>query len=133
MTKTGNNFERSALSKWLDENGDVCPVSRKPLSCSDIVSNANLKWEISQWQLYYGDMTTEMSRLELDLKLTKAQMISKEYHVSDILHALTGDLNSAEEQDNKAKQITEAWAVQGAPDVLDLLDDVLDTVEAVEA
>ncbi|KAL3930998.1 MAG: hypothetical protein SGBAC_011511 [Bacillariaceae sp.] len=130
MTKTGHNFERDALSKWMDENGEKCPMTKKPLFPSDVVSNANLKWEISQWQLYYGDMTTEMSKLELDLKLTKAQMMSKEYYVSDILHALTGDVISAEEQDTKAKKITETWAQQGAPDVLDLLDDVLEAVEA---
>mmetsp|Transcript_38611 Transcript_38611/g.93348 ORF Transcript_38611/g.93348 Transcript_38611/m.93348 type:complete len:249 (-) Transcript_38611:109-855(-) len=130
MTKTGHNFERAALSKWLDENGDICPMTKKPLTASQIVSNPNLKWEISQWQLYYGDMTTEMSKLELDMKLTKAQMMSKEYHVSDILHALTGDAISEEEKDGKAKEITKAWANQGAPDVLDLLDDVLEAVEA---
>ena len=82
MTRSGHNFERSALSKWLEENGEICPMTKKPLSGADIVSNANLKWEISQWQLYYGDMTTEMSKLELDLKLTKATMISKPLRAS---------------------------------------------------
>eukprot|EP00980_Cylindrotheca_fusiformis_P018320 scaffold5975_cov99-Cylindrotheca_fusiformis.AAC.5 len=126
MTKTGYNFERHALGKWLNDMGQICPVTKGPLRDSEIVSNAKLKWEISQWQLHYGDMATEISKLELETKLSKAVMVSKDYHISDILQALTGDMilkaeEGTEQEDEESKE---------SADVLDILDEVVSHVEA---
>jgi hypothetical protein len=127
MTKTGHNFERAALRKWMDDMGETCPVTSKPLSGATIVSNSKLKWEISQWQLYYGDMASEMSKLELETKLSKAEMVSKDYQISDILAALTGDVIAEAGSDGK----DEAQEDKKHPaDVLDILDEVVGAVEA---
>lgn len=126
MTKTGHSFERAALGKWLTDMGEICPVTKEPLKDSEIVSNSKLKWEISQWQLYYGDMTTEMSKLELETKLSKAEMVSKEYHISDILQALTGDMMISRAAGEEKLDDQKPAPV----DVLDILDEVVGHVEA---
>jgi hypothetical protein len=50
LSKTGYSFERAALLKWLHLQGNVCPVSGKPLQLSHIVSHSALKREIQFWR-----------------------------------------------------------------------------------
>ena len=116
--------------------GSTCPITKQPLATSDIVSNSKLKWEISQWQLNYGDASKEMSKLEFETKLSKATMISQDYHISDILLALTGQVEEElkgryDDEEEEKKEGTAAGGGDEAaePDVFDILDDVVDTVE----
>ena len=118
--------------------GSTCPITKQPLATSDIVSNSKLKWEISQWQLNYGDASKEMSKLEFETKLSKATMISQDYHISDILLALTGqveeELKGRYDEEEEKKEGTaggggDETTKPAEPDVFDILDDVVDTVE----
>lgn len=45
MTVHGFNFERAAIFEWLQEHG-TCPLSRRELSVSKMVSNIALKEKI---------------------------------------------------------------------------------------
>jgi hypothetical protein len=120
MTREGLNFERKAILKWLDEKGDICPISLKPLRPSGLVTNGKLQWEITQWQLHDGDASQEMSRLELEIKLSKAQIISRDFALGDILRVLT----SVEETSGG---VIESQTVKNR-DVLSVLDDVMNTL-----
>ena len=48
--------------------------------------------EIAHWQLHYGDAAQEMTRLELETKLSKVEMVSRDYQLADILLALTEEV-----------------------------------------
>jgi hypothetical protein len=122
VSKLGHSFEREAIRKWMDEMGAVCPITAEALNPSDMVTNNKLQWEIQQWQLAYGDGHEEMSRLELDTKLSKAMMVSQDYQMSDILKALT-------QAESEGRRTPMAEDKEEDEDVLALLDDVVDTVE----
>jgi hypothetical protein len=119
MTREGLNFERKAILKWLDEKGVVCPISGKKLKPSGLVTNNKLQWEIRQWQLHDGDSSKEMTRLELESKLSKAAMISQDFGIGDILRALTMEEEIEESAAQKEAQ---------ARDVLSVIDDVINTL-----
>jgi len=51
----GVNFERKAILKYLQENGNRCPLSGDSLTPSDLKSNTKLQWEI----LYVERQTKE--------------------------------------------------------------------------
>lgn len=120
MTREGINFERSAILKWLEQKGEKCPVTKKKLTMSGLVPNGKLRWEIQQWQLHEGDASKEMSKLELEGKLAKAEMVSRNFGLSDIVRALT--LN---EQTPEMKEETK---IMEKEDVLAVLDDVMDAL-----
>lgn len=115
VTKEGINFERKAILRWIDENGEVCPVTKTPLAVNGLVPNNKLQWEIKQWQLSYGDASQQMSELELEGKLNKAMMISREVPLSDIVLALAADSGAEPIAPKKMEKV----------DVSDVLDDVL--------
>jgi hypothetical protein len=49
MTRTGLNFEKAAILGWLSQGSGSCPLTRKPLTASDLVTNRNLKSQIHIW------------------------------------------------------------------------------------
>jgi hypothetical protein len=119
-TKEGINFERNAILRWLEEHeDDICPVTKQPLTMAGIIPNSKLQWEIKQWQLNYGDASQEMSELELQGKLSKAMMISRDVPLSEIVLALAAE-----------EGITPSAPVKKntKEDVQNVLDDVLDTL-----
>jgi hypothetical protein len=119
-TKEGINFERNAILRWLDEHEEeVCPVTKKPLAMAGLIPNSKLQWEIKQWQLNYGDASQQMSELELEGKLSKAMMISRDVPLSDIVLAL-----AAEEGATASAPVVK----NTKEDVQNVLDDVLDTL-----
>jgi hypothetical protein len=50
MTKYGNSYERSAILKWVARGNARCPLTRRPLHLSDIVTNHHLRGKIRQFQ-----------------------------------------------------------------------------------
>ncbi len=50
MTKYGNNYERTAIIKWIGMRGKVCPMTGKLLSFAGLVTNSKLEWQIAQWE-----------------------------------------------------------------------------------
>lgn len=119
-TKDGLNFERKAILRWLEEKGNVCPVTNKSLKMSGLVTNSKLQWEIQQWQLNTGDPSQQMTELELQGKLSKAMMISRDLPLSDIVRALAAD--------QAASQPPPAAPKMEKQDVLSVLDDVMNTL-----
>lgn len=128
VSKYGDSFERSAIKNWMDEMGYVCPVTKKELAPGDLVTNSKLQNDIRQWQLSSGSQYEEMDRLELEGKLSKAIMISQDFHMVDILRALT-EAEAAERGMDLKKPAAETEVEEEEEDVLGMLDDVLDTVE----
>jgi hypothetical protein len=50
MTRTGLNFERAAIFSWLEQGSGTCPLTRKPLAASDLITNRRLKTHIRIWR-----------------------------------------------------------------------------------
>jgi hypothetical protein len=50
MTRTGLNFERAAIFDWLEQGSGSCPLTRKPLTASDLIPDRRLKTQISIWR-----------------------------------------------------------------------------------
>jgi hypothetical protein len=88
MTKYGVSYERSAILRKLEKEGDKDPITGKALYATDICTNHKLAFEIKQWNLHYGEAYDEMTRLEVETKTVKATMISQGYQTADILKAL---------------------------------------------
>jgi hypothetical protein len=49
LSRHGHSFERSAILKWLQDH-ECCPMTRKPLRPSLLISNKNLAQEILAWR-----------------------------------------------------------------------------------
>lgn len=124
MTKYGNSYDRAALLRKLDKDGEKDPVTGKVLKPSEICTNHKLAFEIKQWNLHYGEAYDEMTRLEIESKTLKATMISQGYQTADILKAMMLEhvggetVNLVEEDDRK----------MSAADVLDAFDEIDDIV-----
>jgi hypothetical protein len=54
MTRTGFNFERAAILSWLDQGSGSCPLTREPLTTSDLISNRRLATQIRFWRQRNG-------------------------------------------------------------------------------
>jgi hypothetical protein len=54
MTRTGLTFEKAAIFSWLEQGSGSCPLTRKPLTASDLVTNMRLKNQIRIWRLENG-------------------------------------------------------------------------------
>lgn len=50
MTRTGRNFERSAIVEWLRDGTGTCPCTRNPMTMSDLLPNRRLQAEIVSWR-----------------------------------------------------------------------------------
>jgi hypothetical protein len=62
MSKYGNSFERSAILKWVALGNANCPLTRRPLNLSDIVTNHHLRSQIRQFERANGmDVTIIMT------------------------------------------------------------------------
>jgi len=122
-SKQGINFERKAILEWLDDH-DVCPITKKPLTPEGLIPNGKLKWEIDQWQLSTGDSAQLMSDLELEGKLSKAMMISREVPLQDIVRALAADQAASINADSKPAAAPSKKLAK--EDVLSALDDIVD-------
>lgn len=125
MTKYGNSYEKSALLRKLDTDGNKDPISGKPLDAGDICTNHKLAFEIKQWNLHYGEAYDEMTRLEVESKTVKATMISQGYQTVDILKALVMEHTSG---DNEEKVDYEDDRKMSAAEVMNALDEIDDIV-----
>jgi U-box domain len=50
VSRWGHSFERSAIIQWLAKGNTSCPITRKPMSLSDLISNRALEEEIFRWK-----------------------------------------------------------------------------------
>ena len=53
MSVHGFNYEREAILEWLQKHS-TCPLSRKELSITMLVSNCALREKISAWCIAYN-------------------------------------------------------------------------------
>eukprot|EP00980_Cylindrotheca_fusiformis_P028715 scaffold22639_cov105-Cylindrotheca_fusiformis.AAC.9 len=52
MNRYGQNYDRQYILEWLVHNGnDHCPITRQPLSPSQLVPNNALKKQIRRWSM----------------------------------------------------------------------------------
>jgi hypothetical protein len=54
MTITGRNYERDAILEWLEKGSGKCPLTRQPMSPSDLVSNRSLESKIKAWRVAHN-------------------------------------------------------------------------------
>jgi hypothetical protein len=47
---TGKSYERQALFQWIEQNGQICPVTGVSFRAKDVETNFGLQWEILYWQ-----------------------------------------------------------------------------------
>lgn len=50
ISKHGKNFERSAILNWLGLGHGSCPLTRKPMRLSDIITDHRLRMRIYSWK-----------------------------------------------------------------------------------
>jgi hypothetical protein len=56
----GCTFERQAILTWLDMGYDICPVTAKPMSLGDIISDKKLRSKIQRWREENGHGDVKM-------------------------------------------------------------------------
>lgn len=69
LTRYGFHFERSAIIGWLQQSGrlnNTCPLTRKPLSLRDIVSDNALRKKIHFWMWENYIPETKRTKCEVD-------------------------------------------------------------------
>jgi hypothetical protein len=49
MSRTGINYEKSAIMEWISKHNNTCPMTRLPLRAKDLVHNRNLQSKICIW------------------------------------------------------------------------------------
>jgi U-box domain len=49
LTRSGMSYERAAIIHWLQNGSNTCPLTRKSLSMTDLISNKALKDRIDFW------------------------------------------------------------------------------------
>ena len=54
MDRYGKNFERAAIMKWFSKGHSTCPLTRRELKPSDLVTNSSLKLQIDEWRKEYN-------------------------------------------------------------------------------
>jgi hypothetical protein len=98
MAKTGHNFERDAIMIWVDSNG-TCPITRKPLEMSDLVTNHALRIKIQLWCKNHG--------VEMETKIDMDDDDSCKPEESSVLsiHLLASEEYSSQETENSKGDI----------------------------
>jgi hypothetical protein len=49
MSRTGINYEKSAIMEWISIHNNTCPMTRQPLRACDLVHNRKLQVKICKW------------------------------------------------------------------------------------
>jgi hypothetical protein len=65
MSKYGHNYEREAIIEWLTRGNDSCPMTRRPMRLSDLISNHHLRARIDEWRREHRDDTSGPSLVEI--------------------------------------------------------------------
>jgi hypothetical protein len=60
MSINGYTFQRQAILNWLDMGYNICPVTEKPMSMADIISDRKLRSRIQRWQEENGYGVVQM-------------------------------------------------------------------------
>jgi U-box domain len=50
VSRHGQSYEREAIMQWLGAGNTTCPMTRKPLRLSDLITNHALRSQIQNWQ-----------------------------------------------------------------------------------
>lgn len=63
--ETGQTYERRAIQEWIDRGNTTCPITRQPLSATELPkTNYVLKRLITSWKEQHPDLALEMSYAE---------------------------------------------------------------------
>ena len=58
VSRYGQSFEREAIIQWLARGNTTCPMTRRPLRLSDLITNHQLRAKIRRWQIENGEDVT---------------------------------------------------------------------------
>jgi U-box domain len=50
LTRHGHSYEREAIMQWIARDTGLCPMTRKPLRLSDMITNHHLRAQIHRWR-----------------------------------------------------------------------------------
>jgi U-box domain len=53
MTRSGFNYEKEAIMRWIRTTSDTCPLTRQVIHPSDLVPNKALEDRIAKWMFLY--------------------------------------------------------------------------------
>lgn len=79
-TRSGRNFERSAILEWIGRTGQ-CPLTRQPMSPSDLIPNRPLELRIKVWRDNNGIKPPS------DAELDDSRCLISFLHVGEVKHA----------------------------------------------
>lgn len=103
VTRSGQNFERSAILNWLSQSKE-CPLTRQPMKPSDLIPNRALEARIGFWKQQQRDKkaaaaTTVTSTAEEDVDVDDDDQVEDD----DPIHSLVACafLSVSEEQHNE--------------------------------
>ncbi|GKZ00513.1 hypothetical protein MPSEU_001003700 [Mayamaea pseudoterrestris] len=51
LSKYGHSYERSAIVEWLAAHSNTCPLTRRTMHLSDLITHPTLRAAIRQWQI----------------------------------------------------------------------------------
>ena len=74
--KTGKHYERSSIMEWLYFGSPTCPLTRTPLSTSDLVRNYRLEREIKEWVQTTGYESESSDEFSCDDESDNEEQIS---------------------------------------------------------
>eukprot|EP00538_Stauroneis_constricta_P013478 CAMPEP_0119557444 /NCGR_PEP_ID=MMETSP1352-20130426/9110_1 /TAXON_ID=265584 /ORGANISM="Stauroneis constricta, Strain CCMP1120" /LENGTH=322 /DNA_ID=CAMNT_0007604551 /DNA_START=68 /DNA_END=1036 /DNA_ORIENTATION=- len=67
LSKYGNRFERAAILGWLQDQGnDHCPVTKKPLRQSNLISDTSMRFKIQMWLKNVGSCNAPLGNEEFN-------------------------------------------------------------------
>ena len=80
MTVHGQNFERDAILEWLNQGNNSCPLTRKPLRPSMMVSNAALRRSINKWFRDHRSDEIVLTSCDRDESTDRVLTLLPQYH-----------------------------------------------------
>jgi U-box domain len=98
VTKYGNSFERSSLINWLTKGHGNCPLTRRPLRLSDVVTDHRLRFRIKTWKNQnnnYGGQQSVDDETNYD---DSRQMSTPPRSVQDIMGIISLDFDDNTER-----------------------------------
>jgi hypothetical protein len=84
MTRTGLNFDCDAILHWIKTNGS-CPLTRKPMRPSDLISNRKLHQDITRWRIQSG-LIEENDNTEDDEDTSESSSLVADFFMIQVTH-----------------------------------------------
>eukprot|EP00538_Stauroneis_constricta_P004928 CAMPEP_0119570702 /NCGR_PEP_ID=MMETSP1352-20130426/43746_1 /TAXON_ID=265584 /ORGANISM="Stauroneis constricta, Strain CCMP1120" /LENGTH=252 /DNA_ID=CAMNT_0007620373 /DNA_START=168 /DNA_END=926 /DNA_ORIENTATION=+ len=129
MTKTGVNYERKNILKHLQQQGYRCPVTKKELKPSGVISNSKLAWEIAQWNLTHGDSVSQQQSAKASSSCGSKAYFASRTPSAPLYHILSQSRSSSAADSATATTLGDDAGHRQSKDLTNILEDVMATLE----